>query len=329
MAEAERPSGLERVFFGDVSRAEIDTWVARVAAGLLGVADAAVRFRAGRIDAVYGLALPDGREVVLKLHRPPAEPRALAAVAEVLDHLAAAGFPCPRPLAGPVVRDGRVLTVQAFLPGGEVPDPRRPGDRGLLARGLAEHVALLRGAVPDVAGRLGPGPAWTRYHGGPWPEPHDPIFDFSATPAGWEWLDAYAREAAADVHALRGGHPPVLAHGDWYAGNVRIADGRVVAVFDWDLVAEPEPVVAGLSAGGLPTDGAPTAAEVAAFLADHEHARGTPLGRDGWRLAAAAARWVLAFNARCDLAMLAGEPDPGSALGRLLADGDAYRAVGG
>jgi hypothetical protein len=37
---------------------------------------------------------------------------------------------------------------------------------------------------------------------------------------------------------------------------------------------------------------------------------------------------VLAVNARCDLAMLIGEPDPGSALGRLLTDRGAYRAVG-
>ena len=42
------------------------------------------------------------------------------------------------------------------------------------------------------------------------------------------------------------------------------------------------------------------------------------------RVAAAAARWVLAFNARCDLAMLSGEPDPTSALGRLLEHRAAY-----
>jgi hypothetical protein len=327
MAHPTRPSGLERVFFGTATGPDIDAWVAAAAAGLLGAPDAAVRFRAGRIDAVYGLGLPDGREVVLKLHRPPADLPALGAVAEVLDHLAATGYPCPRPLAGPVVRDGRVVTVQAFLPGGGIPDARRPDERRLLAAGLVEHVALLREG-PEVAGRTGPGPAWTRYHGGPWPEPHDPVFDFSRTPPGWEWLDASAREAATDVRALRPGHPPVLAHGDWYAGNVRVADGRIVAVFDWDLVAEPEPVVAGLSAGGLLVDGAPTADEVAAFLADHRDAGGARPGRDGWRLAAAAARWVLAFNARCDLAMLTGDPDPGSALGRLLADREAYRALG-
>jgi hypothetical protein len=42
------------------------------------------------------------------------------------------------------------------------------------------------------------------------------------------------------------------------------------------------------------------------------------------RVAAAAARWVLAFNARCDLAMLIGQPDPRSALGRLLDHRAAY-----
>lgn len=328
------PSGLERALFGGLGTAAVDRWVAGAVREALGVAVTAVLFRAGRIDAVYGVRLADGRDAVVKVHRPPADPAVLAATGEVLDLLAAAG--CPRLLGAPVARDGRVATVQSFLAGGAPADASRPAVRRALAASLAEQVDVLRRApgIRALAARLGPGPAWTRHGGGPWPVPHDPIFDFSRTPAGWEWLDEFAREAADGVRRHRGTDEPVVAHGDFYAGNVLVADpdgdARVVAVVDWDLVVEPEAVVAGLTAGGLLHDRAPSPEEVAAFLDDHAAARGrAPGGRDRAE-AAAAARWVLAFNARCDLAMLApGEdPDPGSALGRVAADRTAYRALG-
>lgn len=330
------PSGLERALFGEGGTAAIDRWVAGAVREALGVAVTAVLFRAGRIDAVYGVRLADGRDAVVKVHRLPADPDVLAATGEVLDLLAAAGYPCPRLLGAPVAREGRVATVQSFLAGGLPADARRPAVRRALAASLAEQVDVLRRApgIRAAAARLGPGPAWTRHDGGPWPVPHDPIFDFSRIPAGWEWLDAFAREATDDVRRHRGTDEPVVAHGDFYEGNVRVADPdedpRVVAVVDWDLVVEPEAVVAGLTAGGLLHDRAPSPEEVAAFLDDHAAARGrTPGGRDRAE-AAAAARWVLAFNARCDLAMLApgDDPDPGSALGRLAVDRAAYRALG-
>jgi len=316
-------SGLERAFFGDATREQIDGWVTATADELLDGSVAELWLRSGRIDAVYGLQLADGRRVVLKVHRPPVDLDALAAAVEVLSHLHASGYPCPRPIAGPVRRDGQVVTVQSFLGGGTQPDAQQPQVRRLFAASLAEHVEILRGLPPDLVARLGPGPAWTRYRGGPWPVPHDPIFDFSRTPEGWEWLDAFAAAASAELAQSDGG-APVVAHGDWYVGNVRVEDDRVVAVFDWDFVVEPEPVVVGLSAGGLLLEGAPSPADVAAFVDDYAQVSPAGLDRAQRRVAAAAARWVLAFNARCDLAMLSGQPDPGSALGRLLDHRAAY-----
>ncbi|HEX3257575.1 MAG TPA: phosphotransferase [Pseudonocardia sp.] len=315
-------SGLERAFFGDATRAQIDGWVTEQTEELLGEPVAELWLRAGRIDAVYGLRVGADR-VVMKVHRPPVDLPALGAAVEVLGHLHATGYPCPRPIAGPVRRDGQVVTVQSFLGGGTLPDAQLPRVRRLFAASLAEHVEILRGLPPDLVARLGPGPAWTRYHGGPWPEPHDPIFDFSRTPEGWEWLDAFAAAATAEL-AQSSAATPVVAHGDWYVGNVRVEGGRVVAVYDWDFVVEPEPVVVGLSAGGLLLEGAPSPADVAAFVDDY--AQVSPAGLDEAQrgVAAAAARWVLAFNARCDLAMLSGEPDPTSALGRLLDHRAAY-----
>jgi Ser/Thr protein kinase RdoA (MazF antagonist) len=312
------PTGLERAVFGPATRAGIDRWVVGTAADALGRPVADMVFRSGRIDAVYGLRLVDGGEVVLKVHRAPVDVRALGACRELLAHLFAAGYPCPEPLAGPVTRDGRVVTVESLMAEGEVPDARSPRVRRAMTGSFAEHIAVLRARL-DSAGALGPGPAWTRYYDGPWPTPHDPIFDFARTPAGFEWLDEFARDAAADVTRLGRDVPPVIAHGDWYEGNIRVVGERVVAVFDWDFVVEPEAVAVGLSAGGYLLHDAPTPAEVAAFLAEYP-----ALPSDQRPLAVAAARWVLAFNARCDLAMLDGAPRPGSALARLLDDRAAY-----
>jgi hypothetical protein len=227
-------------------------------------------------------------------------------------------------MAGPVSRDGRVVTVESLLPDGEVADARSPRVRRAMTDSLAEHIAILRERpeVWDSAAALGPGPAWTRYHDGPWPTPHDPIFDFDRTPPGWEWLDGFARDAAADIGRLGRDVRPVIAHGDWYAGNVRLVGERVVAVFDWDFVVEPEAVVVGLSAGGYLLHDAPSPDEVAAFLSDYR-----ALSPAHWSLAVAAARWMLAFNARCDLATLAGPIGSGSALARLVEDRDAYLDV--
>jgi Phosphotransferase enzyme family len=152
--------------------------------------------------------------------------------------------------------------------------------------------------------RLPPGPAWTRYSHGPWPPPHDPVFDFTSTPTQWSWLDTFAREAADELLALRSHDALVIGHGDWYDGNARFDDGQVVAVFDWDLMVETEAVLVGLAAGGYLTAGAPSPSEAAAFVHDVEDARGAAFTATQRRAASAAGRWVLAFNARCELSNL-------------------------
>ncbi|MCX6464285.1 MAG: phosphotransferase, partial [Pseudonocardiales bacterium] len=138
------PSGLERALFGGAGTAEIDRWVAGAVREALGVAVIAVLFRAGRIDAVYGVRLADGRDAVVKVHRPPADPEALAATGKVLDLLASADYPCPQLLGAPIARDGRVATVQSFLTGGLPADASRPAVRRALAASLAEQVDVLR-----------------------------------------------------------------------------------------------------------------------------------------------------------------------------------------
>ena len=146
------------------------------------------------------------------------------------------------------------MTIDALLEQGAPADARNPEIRRALARAFVEHVGILRD-VDHLGVRLPTGPAWTGYAEGPWPTPLDPILDFTSTPAPWSWLDAFAQEATDELLALRDHEAPVIGHGDWYDGNARFEDGRVVAVFDWDLMTETEAVLAGLAACRVPRRG--------------------------------------------------------------------------
>lgn len=284
----EETSDTERAVHGAVSLPELRTFLDAWSRDRLGSGIAEVRFRAGRIDAVWGVALEDGRAVVLTAHRTPVDLPARRATVDAQRALAAAGFPCPVPLAGPDEVDGRVLSAETLIAGGR-PDGREPAVRRLLADGLFRHIDLLR-AVPDLVQRAGTGPSWCRYQDGPWPTPHDAMVDLGTTVAGYEWLDAFGRRAADQILDHRDPAATVVGHADWYAGNTAVVDGRLAGVFDWELVADTEAVIAGFTAscyaasatggGGLSTPD-----EVRVFLRDYEESRRERFsGREGQRL---------------------------------------------
>lgn len=299
-------SETERAVYGAVSVADIRAFLDAWSQQRLGSALAAVRFRAGRIDAVWGVELADRRAVVIKAHRVPVDLDATRAAGDAQRVLAAAGFPCPTPLAGPEEVGGRVLTAETLL-AGETPDGLDPAHRRLLAQGLARHVDLLRGR-PDLVRRAGPGPSWCRYQGGPWPVPHDPVVDFSSPAAGEAWLDDLGRRAARQILDFRDADQVVVGHADWYAGNTVVADGALVGTFDWELVADTEAVLAGFAAAcyaasSTGSGGLSTPEQAVAFLVDHDTARGRPLTAREQRAAAGAVAWILAFNARWQVAL--------------------------
>ena len=64
-----------------------------------------------------------------------------------------------------------------------------------MAAALAAQFDALRGmdGTELLAGR----PTWADWTAGAWPEPHDPVFEFSAPVAGFEWVDE-TTEAAAE-----------------------------------------------------------------------------------------------------------------------------------
>lgn len=334
-AELDRPvgevSGVEAALVGR-DRREVDAWVSRALESLTGERVRDVLFHAGRIDAVYALVTEGGTEVLLKVHRPPVEEAGRRLVGRAQHLLADAGFPCARPLAGPTWVENKLVSVETLLPEGERADGHDPQIREVVANGLADQVAVLA-AHPDLIASVGRPPAWCYYEKGAWGSTHDAVFDFSTTPPEYGWLQQFAQDAA-EVLSASPRHDVVAAHADWYCGNLRFDGARLVAAFDWDLFADTEAVVAGITAGmfSIGTSvvaGPPTAAEAAGFLRDYERARGLRFSAPDRLLAEAAVRWSIAYTARCDVTQAAGRPPrPGSALDLLDTSRADYADLG-
>ena len=325
-------SDTERAVLGDVPATQVLTFLSSYTRERLGQPIRIVRFRAGRIDAVWGVELADGRQVVIKAHRQPVDLVAVTAATAAKSLLVAAGYPCPQPYSGPDEVEGHVLIAEALLDRGAAPDGRDPVIRRLLADGLAQHIDLLR-QDDTLPGRAGTGPSWCQYQHGPWPTPHDAIVDFTTCPPGYEWLDALGRRASEQILTCRSHRSDdvVVGHADWYAGNCAVADGRLVGTFDWELVADTEAVIAGFTASCYASSsssggGLSTPEETLAFLQDYELARGAPFGGAEQRAAAAAAAWIVAFNARWETAMRPGLED-GATTALLRGRGEDYLAL--
>lgn len=322
----------ERAVLGAESVAEMLRFFDAYTQDRLGGPIARVGFRAGRIDVVWGVELDDGRQVAIKVHRQPVDLAAVKATTDAKRVLSSADFPCPVPLSGPDEIGAQILSVETLLPDGQTPDGRDPINRRLLAEGLARHIDLLR-ARPDLLARAGSGPAWCRYQAGPWPVPHDPIVDFRSTPNGYAWLDAYAQRAADQILKHRDASGLVVGHADWYAGNVAVAGGDLVATFDWELVADTEAVIAGFTAACYAASstsggGLSTPEEAAAFLQDYESTRGVLLSAQERRAAAAAVAWIVVFNARWELALGNDGHDVGTALWFVRQRREDYLTLG-
>ena len=322
MSAVDLVSDGEAELVGLTDRGAIDTWLDRTLHRLLGLDLAQVVFTAGRIDVVYGVTTGDGRRLLIKVHRPPVDLTARSLVAEAQKVMADSGFPCADPLAGPVEVDGRVVSIETLLPDGERGDGHDPQIRATMATGLAHHIQILA-TVPGFAQRIGEPPAWCLYQRGAWSASHMTFFDFRSTPHEYAWLQRFAQQAADRTVGLRKPHELVASHADWYGGNLRFDRHRLVAAFDWDLMADTEPIVVGITAGMFSAGTAITATppapeETAGFMADYETATGRRFTKNERDLAIAAACWSIAYTARCDVTQVdGGDPRPGSALDLL------------
>lgn len=257
--------------------------------------------RTGNLSTVVGVALADGRRVVVKARAPS---RRIAPCTDVQRRLWERGFPCPRPLAGPAPLGALTATAESFVPGGRQLPPS-PAVAGRFGEALARMVRLA--PPPDELESLQPPPAWLHWdHGlkGAWPRPETTRIDLNALP-GPPWLEELARRIRVRLAGFEA--PAVVGHADFESQNVRWRAGRLYAVDDWDSVAAlPEAVLAGAASAVHPAAGprAATAsiAETGRFLRAYARRRGTPWTVAEREVCWAAGSWVLAYNARVEIA---------------------------
>lgn len=299
LAQDELPL-IVRELFADPSPEGVAAALAEVETRLLGAPiERTALFGAG-VGCVHGGPLPDGRRVVVKLHAPRVSVRFLAGMQEVQRHLAAGGFPCPQPLAGPLRLERSTAVAESLLDRGNDADAHDPAIRRVMAQSLAWLVERCRplaglGALRDHLMRV---PA-----GALWPTPHDPRFDFEGTSAGAEWIDRIAEEAMAVPAA----GDWVVGHGDWRVEHLRFENCAVSAVYDWDSVRiDREPALVGAAAYAFTANWSrtdlvylPTLEEALAFVADYEEARGAPFTAAEHRSARASLVYMMGYSARC------------------------------
>jgi hypothetical protein len=336
-------TAVDEEIFGSADPSVIADVLARFCTAHLGGAPLGVHFYRASVGCVVGLRLATGGDVVLKAAQRRWGGAYLRAVQTVQAHLASSGFPCPRPVLAPTplaANRPNQVTGETLLSDPGMRSDRSADSRRVSATGLAEQIARCReigsssGAADHLVAALSTHPMRGPVQG-LYPEPHSPLFDFAATARGAEWIDALALQA----RERRDGDDtaPVIAHTDWSARNVRIGDGRLRAVYDWDSVAVvPESSALGQAAAtwcvtSEPGGGEfPTLEEMEAYVDDYEAGAGREL--DGAQRGAvrAAAVWVLAYTARCEHSLARrgmARPDQDGARTRLREIGDALLSM--
>jgi hypothetical protein len=302
---------VEIAIFGTAEPAVIAAEVDAFCRASLGCGVAGALFTRSSIGSVHGLALDDGRRVVLKAHLPAADERHLRSVQRIVRHLRVGGFPAPLSLVdlAPLARGH--AWVEELLDRGEWEDGHRPEVRRAMAFALADVVRLCRSFVEErgglrrsLFGDVGDDQLW--------PVPHSKLFDFPRTTRGAESIDALAR--AARVRLAGGARGDlVVGHHDLRAEHMRFerrgGSPVLVATYDWDSLAlEHETALVGMNAHAFTADWstdpprvppAPSLEEARAYLAEYEEARGRPFSADERAAVGASFAYAVAYNARC------------------------------
>jgi hypothetical protein len=287
------PRQPEEDIFGTGDPERITTLVDRFCARSLGSGVDGYEFFSSGVLSVHGVRLLDGRRVVVKAARRSFGSAFLEAAQTVQAHLAASGFPCPKPILGPATFGHGIAVVEELLDRGTRADAHDPEVRWEMAVTLARQVDLARSFV-SLDG-LGPSLLASPEPGGLWPEPHEARFDFQASAGGAEWIDQLATTAR---HRLT----------DHIGENVRFDGGAIVATYDWQsLAVGSEPALVGQISYGFTTDWSisqerrmPTLEEFRAFVADYETARAKRFSRAERQTINAGWVYATAYGARCE-----------------------------
>jgi Ser/Thr protein kinase RdoA (MazF antagonist) len=253
------------------------------------------------VGAVFGVELVDGRRVAVKAHQPSTNAGELAAVQRAQAHFAANGIPCPRPMLAPTPFLETLATAEAWLEDGEIGTEVTQSRRRAMAELLARLISLGAELLPMPPLEYG------RYDDAePWPRPHNALFDFAATRAGADDIDAIARRAAPRMRA----GPVVLAHQDWSVKQFRFLGDEITAVYDWDsLSVEHESVAVGGAAATHTAEFShpwlPRLEDALAFVEDYERARAWPFTDAEREAVRARIAYNVAYTARCEHALAA------------------------
>lgn len=298
-------ASVERAVFGtedpEVIARLLEAWCMSALAAELGE----TLFYAASVGCVIGAELDDGRRIVIKVYQRRWSLPFLTAVARVQLRLADTGFPCPRPVLGPEALGPALATVEELLPDPGARLLAGSEELAVSARGLADQIGSCRDLEEPVLGSEHP----LRNEGRDlYAEPHSPIFDFSLRADEARWID----ELAVDARAVLAGDSltRTVAHSDWSARNLRIHDGELRAVYDWDsLMWMSEASAVGQAAATWRSTGdadnpiAPGPTEVAEYLTAYENSAGRGFSPEERRVGMAAALAVLAYTARCEHAL--------------------------
>jgi Phosphotransferase enzyme family len=274
---------------------------------------------------VIACTLADGRSVVLKAHQGDRTAAGLTSQRLVQEAARQAGIDAPEPLLGPHTFGCGQVTFDSYIAAGvpvnTVPLPAEaPAEWTTLRRLLAEQLI----AIARLPAPVDPNHGLTRISrlasDSLYPVPHSPLFDFSATAPGAEWIDAIAATALDTIRAIEATEslPMITTHCDLRAENVQVnVDGfSLAAIWDWDSIeTASEAWHVGTSArafsldfsrdNGTCTDiGIPTVDEMLAFIADCQTARDRTYSPSEYRATVAWMHHALAYSARCEHALL-------------------------
>jgi hypothetical protein len=296
---------VELDIFGSDDAGQIAEAVDRFARAQLGARVAGYLFQVASVSSTHGVQLDDGRQLVIKV-RPPAEtnpdlPCDRASLEEIVAaqrFLAAAGYPCPTPIRGPVPLARGLATVETYLPAGERRDAHDARVRSLLAASLGAHLAILDPLVSTARLSHFQIPADRLF-----PQPHSKLFHPSDAAEDTGWVQDLARRARGLAEAIPS--RPRLGHCDWRTEHVGFRGDDIVATYDWDSLAVlPETRIIGVDAHGHTTDWSqqqtrqlPTYEGIVGFIEDYERARPAPLSVDERRGARAWAAYWIAYGA--------------------------------
>jgi Phosphotransferase enzyme family len=295
---------VEQAIFGRGNAQQIAEQVNAFCTAHLGSSVDEYLFYESSQGAVFGIQLSDGRKVVLKGHQPERPLAFLAAISSVQRYLANHGYPCPRPLLDPTPIGHGHATVEELLDAGSYADAHDPAIRRLMAEMLARLATMTRD-IRNTAGLQSTALGQQLLKGVLWPTPHSRIFDFVATAAGTEWIDALARTARQEL--AHGVGAMVIGHTDWSIKHFRFQDSKVCVIYDWDSLAlDRETVIVGEAARGFTMTWhldvliTPTPDEARSFVEEYETFRGQSFTGDERATVAAAATYALAYGARCE-----------------------------